>query len=355
MTLHPSIPPRICILRLSAIGDVTHAIAAVKTLQAARPDAQITWVIGRLEHKLLQGLPGVHFAVYDKSAGRAGVRQLRQALGPEPFDALLHMQVSLRSNLVSRAIRAKRRIGYDRARSRDFHGLFVNERIPAARQQHVLDSFIAFARQLGADVPVLNQDIPVSAEDRAWAKAHLHPDRLNVVISPCSSHPLRNWRSDRYAAIADELARLHGARVMLCGGPSDFERRMAADIQALAKTELLDLTGQDTLKQFHALLSGADLLISPDSGPAHMASCAGTPVIALHAASNPLRSGPYHFLDLAVNQYPAAAQRFLGQAPEALKWGTKIERPGAMDLITLDMVREKIALWLQRRDAPTQR
>ena len=347
-------PKSLCLLRLSAIGDVTHALPVVETLKARFPDTDITWVVGALEHKLLAGLPGVHFEVFDKEKGWAEIRDLRQRLlahtDNNGFDTLLHMQVSLRANLVGQAIPARRRIGFDKARSRDFHRWFVHESIPEKPGQHVLDGFMEFARLLGASRPVYQWPVALSESDRAYARQVLSRVTSGpvVVLSPCSSHPLRNWSVANYAWLVDELHKQYHATVLLCGGPSAFEEEMAQAIMSACTTVPLNLTGKDTLKQFFALLKDVDLVISPDSGPAHMASAAGTPVIALHAASNPKRSGPYNFQELAVDAYDQAARKFTGKPAHALPWGAKLEYPGVMELVTQEMVLEKLKLWEDR-------
>jgi heptosyltransferase I len=97
----------------------------------------------------------------------------------------------------------------------------------------------------------------------------------------------------------------------------------------------LDLVGKDTLKQLPALLERADLVMTPDSGPTHIANAMGTKVLGLHAASNPQRSGPYSDLRYCVDRYDDAARRYLGKPAAELKWGTKIERDGVMDLVSV--------------------
>jgi len=349
-------PDRLCILRLSAIGDVTHMVPVVATLRRAWPGTRITWIVGRLEHKLLAGLPGVEFQVFDKKAGLAGYRALWRALGPEPFDALLHAQVSLRANLASIGIRADVKLGYDPARSKDLHGLFVGRRIPAGPGQHVLESFFSFAATLGVAGRHLEWNIPVSAEDEAFAARVLPADGPVLLISPCSSHALRNWPAERYAAVADHAAAAHGFRVVLCGGPTPEEAQMAGAIEALMRQPVVNLVGKDTLKQLLAMLARAALVLSPDSGPMHMATAAGTPVIGLHAASNPARSGPYLSREWCVDRYDDAARAFLDRPANDLPWGTKIEKPGVMELIRVEDVVERldafVAAGLPRPGAP---
>ena len=98
----------------------------------------------------------------------------------------------------------------------------------------------------------------------------------------------------------------------------------------------LYLMGKDTLKQLPALLERADLLMTPDSGPMHIANAMGTPVLGLHAASNPERSGPYTTRRYCVNRYDDAARKYRGKPASELKWGTKIEHDGVMDLVTVE-------------------
>jgi heptosyltransferase I len=332
----PPPPDSACLLRLSALGDVTHVLPLVHTLRRAWPCLPIAWVIGRGEHRLLEGLPGVEFLEYDKRAGLAGMLALRRALRGRRFGALLQLQVAARANLLSAFIPARRRIGYDRARSRDLHGLFVGERIPARTGTHVLDAIGSFCEPLGLVQDRVEWALPVPADAHAWARAQWPADGVpTMVVSPCSSHALRNWRADRHAALANHaLAR--GWRVVLCGGRSRLERDTADAILAGLDGPALDLVGRDTLKQLPALLARADLVVSPDSGPMHIANAMGTRVLGLHAASNPARSGPYSDRRYCVDRYDDAARRFLGKPASALRWGTKIEREGVMDLVTVD-------------------
>ncbi len=332
----PAAGPRtICLLRLSALGDATHVVPLVRTLRRAWPDVALSWVIGKAEHRLLDGLAGVDFVVYDKNTGLAGMRALRQRFGDRRFDALLQMQVAARANLLSAFVPAARRIGYDRARSKDLHGLFINERIPARPGSHVLDAIGSFCEPLGLAQDEVTWNLPVPDDARAWARAQWPDDGApTLLISPCSSHALRNWRSDRYAAVADH-ASARGWRIVLCGGRSELERDTADAIIEAMQAPALDLVGKDTLKQLPALLERADLVMTPDSGPMHIANAMGTKVLGLHAASNPARSGPYSDRRYCVDRYDDAARKYLGKPADAIKWGTKIEREGVMDLVTV--------------------
>ena len=345
----------ICILRLSALGDATHMVPMVRRLQAAHPQARITWIIGKLEAKLVGDLAGVEFIPFDKKAGWAGLTALRGQLAGRRFDVLLQCQLALRASLMSTLIRADRRIGYDRARSREGHSLFIDERI-APTGFHVLDVLGEFAGALGAPPAPPQWDIAVSDWDRTVAADLLPGDQPTLLLSPASSHTLRNWSADRYAAVADHAVRRHGLRVALCGGRSALERELADAIATRMATPPLDLVGRDTLKQFLALCQRSFALLTPDSGPMHMANTVGTPVLGLHAATDSRRSGPYSDLRWTVDRFAEAARKYLRKSTDELRWGTRIEYPGVMDLIAVDDVVERLdALVAARLDGESDR
>jgi len=108
-----------------------------------------------------------------------------------------------------------------------------------------------------------------------------------------------------------------------------------------------NLIGKDTITQSVALLQHATILLSPDTGPAHVASAIGTPVLGLYAATPSRRSGPNNSLDLCVDKYAEAARKFRQKEPEELRWGQRIEYPGVMGLIETKDVIAKIDAFMQ--------
>lgn len=338
----------LCLLRTSALGDVTHVVPLVRTLQTAWPQTHLTWIVGKLEHRLVGDIAGVEFVVFDKRAGMAGYRAVRRALRARRFDALLHMQVALRANILSTCVRAGRRIGYDHARSKDLHGLFVREHIPVRTGEHVLDAMGSFIEPLGLKQASVRWDIPIPEAARAWAVQQWPDDRQpTLLISPASSHALRNWRAERYAAVADHAAHALRMRVVLTGGPSPAERALGDAIVAKMQTRPLDLIGKDTLKRALALYQRASIVLTPDAGPMHMANAMGARVLGLHAASNSARSGPYSDRRWCVDRYDDAARKYLHKPAAEIPWGSKIEYPGVMDLVTVADVIERLEAYLR--------
>jgi heptosyltransferase I len=349
-------PPRnICLIRLSAIGDTCHVVPIIRSLQRVWPACRITWIIGRLEAKLMSLLPEIEFLTVDKSRFASEYARLRPQLRARRFDVLLHMQVSLRASLLSTLVHAPIKLGFDRARARELQWLFTNRRIEPRDRQHVLDSFWGFADALGIADHRLEWNIPLPPDAVAYAERIIPDAQPTLLISPCSSHTLRNWRPEFYAQLSDHAARRWDMRVVLCGGPSRIEREMGECIIAQAAHAPIDQIGRDTLPQMTALLRAATVLVAPDSGPAHMAAMVDTPVIGLYAATNPARSGPYLSREWCVDRFAEAARRFMGREPEQLPWWVKIEKPGVMDLIRPEDVTVRLDEFMQRRRAAAAR
>jgi heptosyltransferase I len=348
-------PRDICILRLSAIGDTCHMVPVIRALQRAWPDCRITWIIGRVESTLMSLVPGIELLGVDKRRFLAELVRLRTVLASRRFDLLLHMQASMRASLLSPLVRAPIKLGFDRARARELQWLFTNRRIAPRRREHVLDSFMGFLDAIGIAQHPAVWDLALPADALAYARAVIPDEQPTLLVSACSSHSMRNWRAERYAQVCDHAARRWHMRVVLCGGRTAIERKMGDDILAHAAARPVDQIGRDTLPQMLALLGAGTVLLTPDSGPAHMAAMVATPVIGLYAATNPARSGPYLSREWCVDRFAQAARTFLGREPEQLPWNVKIEKPGVMDLIEPLAVIEKLDRLMEGRTPAAKR
>ena len=343
-----SAPDHICIVRLSALGDVTHAVPVVRAIQQQWPQTKITWICATLEHKLLAALDGINFIVVNKKSGWRGYYRLWRTLAGQRFDIMLQMQTSARANFTGAVVKADIKLGWDRLRARDFHRFFMTHAIPQTRFEHQVQGHLSFARTIGLDAAEPEWNFPVSDDAIAFVAALIPADKQVLLISPCSSHVHRNWRAERYAAIADHAIEDHGVTVVLSGGPSALEAALGQAIEAAARNPLINLIGKDTLPQLVALLQRADVVLSPDSGPVHLANALGTPVIGLHACTWSKRSGPYNSLELCVDKFSEAARQYRNTTPELLRWGTRIEEDGVMDLVEVAEVRERLQQALQQ-------
>lgn len=344
-------PKSLCILRLSAVGDICHTLPVVRTIQKVWPNTKITWIIGKLEATLVGDIPDIEFIVYDKSAGIRAYKQIYETLKHRKFHALLHMQMSLRSSLINRLIPTQIRIGFDKKRAKDLQWLFNNYQIPSHTRQHVMDSFFGFAEILGVNEKILSWDIPLSSVDRDYIDLKLHTNKALLIISPCSSMSYRNWFSERFADVADYATQKYGMQVVLSGGNSRIEREHGKEIMSRSKAEPINLIGKTNLKQLLALLDKATTLITPDSGPAHMATAVDTPVIGLYACTNPERARPYLSSAYAVNRYSDAILDKYKKNEDQLTWGTRVRDPGTMARITVKDVTDKLDLLMEKNSS----
>ena len=331
----------ICILRLSAIGDVCHAVSAVQAIQKAHPNAKITWVMGKVEAMLLADLSGVELVIFDKKEGKAALKKLKNTFKGKQFDVLLNMQVALRAGFVARCIPAKVKLGFDWARSKELHSLFINKRIAPQKEAHVLEGFKGFAKAISVNDYEPSWQMPYTREDEFKADELLGQDYLAnklFVISPAASKAQRNWLPERYAALA-EHARAQGFNVALTGGPTELEVNLAENIIKHCNSPILNLVGKTKLKELLCVLKRADLVLAPDTGPAHMAVTVGTPVIGLYAHSNPARTGPYLYQDYVVEVYHKNLLKQTGKTAQQVPWGTRVKGDDLMGQISVESVK----------------
>ena len=326
-------PATLCILRLSAVGDICHTLPIVRTLQQVWPDTKLTWVIGKLEHSLIGDIPGIEFIIFDKAKGFRAYRELHRQMTGRHFDVLLHMQMSLRASLASLLIPATIRLGFDKQRANDMQWLFTNARIDHQSRQHVMDSLFGFLEALGINDKRLEWNIPIPAAVYDEVNKLL-PQKPFLVISPCSSMAYRNWHAEGYSRVIDYAAEQYHLATVLTGGPTTIEYEYGEKITRLCQHKPVNLIGKTSLKQVLAILQQADLLIAPDSGPAHLATAVGTPVIGLYASTNPDRARPYLCPELVVNRYPDAVYNKYGKSVNDVPWGTRIREAGTMQRIS---------------------
>lgn len=331
-------------MRLSAIGDVCHAVAMVQAIQRQCKNAQITWIVGKVEAQLLQGLAGVELIVFDKRQGWRGYQTLWRQLKGKNFDVLLHMQVALRASIATIGIKAKRRIGFDKTRAKEGQWLFTNEQIEPQNQAHVLEGFMNFAKAIGVTDLQPQWDFPLQQEHRNFAKQHI--SKPTLIICPSASKAERNWLPERYAQIAD-YAKSLGLDVMLCGGPAATEATLAEAIIKQTNATVINMVGQTNLKQLMALLGEAKLVLAPDTGPAHMATTQGTPVIGLYAHSNPQRTGPYLSLTSVVSAYQQHVEQQQGKPLAQIPFGTRAKGSDLMQSIEVETVKQHLSAALK--------
>ncbi|AMG30455.1 lipopolysaccharide heptosyltransferase family protein [Grimontia hollisae] len=337
MALFTTPPQSLCILRLSAIGDVCNAMAAVQAIQSQWPDTRITWIAGKAEAALLTPLlPDVTVIAFDKKQGIKGMKAVWQSLKGQQFDALLHMQSAIRASVLSLGIKAKYRLGFDKVRASDLQSWFTNIKVPSPASPHVLDGFMAFTEMLGLAPQTPTWKISLAKEDIVWAKAQLR-DKPTLIVAPAASKAFKNWTAEGYAAVI-EHAMKKGFDVILAGGPGQIEIALGQAIENQLSQPVKNLIGKTTLLQLLALEKEASLVLAPDSGPAHLANAVNTPVIGLYAHHNPARTGPYNWRQYVVSVYAEAIEAETGKTVEQVSWRTRVKDENAMQRITIESV-----------------
>jgi heptosyltransferase I len=339
-------PETLCLLRLSALGDITHVLPTLRTIQQHWPNTKITWVIGKIEYQLVKDISNINFIVFDKSKGLYAYldlrKQIRQQLKHFSFDVLLHMQLSIRSSLASLFIPAHIKLGFDKKRAKDMQSLFCNRRItPVSTRQHVLDSFLEFPRYFGLE-PVLDWQLPVSATAINAISNKIQADKKLFVINACAVAKSKNWRNwtfTGYAAIADYVFEKHDMQVVLTGGNNPLEIDTAKEIILLCHAaKPINLVAATNIDEMVAILHLAEIVLAPDTGPVHIASALNTKTIGLYASTNPDRAGPYNFKDRVVNKYPEALLKYNNKTVDEASWGERIKTAECMNLISIDDV-----------------
>lgn len=338
-----SVISSICIVRLSAIGDVCNASTIISRIRQTWPDVSITWICGGAEFQLLQLIPDINLICFDKKAGFKAYRKIWKALDQQHFDVLLHLQASLRASILTTRLHARRRIGYHRSRAYELQWLFTNEQTIQPNGLHVVDNYQAFADTLGCQSGPVSWSFELPEEAKGTAtKLANDLKRPFVAICPAASKGYKNWHVDGYIQVIQTLQD-NQYPVVLVGSPAKIEQQLASAIEAGLETPVTNLVGATSLPELMAILRQAELLITPDTGPAHMASAMRTPVVGLYAHHNPQRVGPYGYLELAVNHWDKLIRQQTGKSPEQLPWRCRVKDDQAMQSIQSEEVLAKVA------------
>lgn len=336
-------PESICIVRLSALGDLVLALPAIQTLCDQLPHTRITWLVERRFLPVVQHLAErIELYPVDGPRTLAEYRRIRRDFAGRRFSVLLAMQAKLRSNLIYPLIQAGRKIGFDQRRARDGHGWFIDSRIPRA-DEHLADGFLAFIRQLGIDGEAEKWAPPLDPEALVWRKEKIG-EAPYLVLNPSASKAERSWPLQRQREFLQRLPETGWqGKVVITGNTPRL-----ADELATAYPDSLNLAGNTSLPQLFALLAGARLLISPDSGPVHIARAYEVPVVGLYAVARSALCGPWRQSETCIDVYDQALEILLHQDPVRADWHTRIHDARAMELITVDAVLAKTASVLAR-------
>ncbi|HPQ39030.1 MAG TPA: glycosyltransferase family 9 protein [bacterium] len=324
-----------------------NALALVNGLRKGYPDAEITWITQVIPRELIGNHPSVsRFITYDRRMTLPQWRGFLKSLRSESYDLLLVPQVSAKASLISLAVRAPVKIGFNIARTRELNWLVTNRKIPARPAAHVLDQYMEFLDYLEIPMerPVWNITFTTAEQEwrDRWAARF---DRPLVAFVPASSRPEKDWLPEHYATVIDRVETELECQPVIIGGPGRRESELTRRICSLTRCDP-DVALEKPIRRTLLQISSVRTLVAPDTGPLHMAVALNIPTVGLYGYSNPDRCGPYYYRDLLVDAYhePGAQRR-------PIRRKTK---PGRMNTITPDQVFDRIRLALEQYEPGCQ-
>jgi len=296
----------ILIVKLSAVGDVIHTLPSLAALRKLYPEAHITWVVEEGAADLVAGHPFLDRVLISRRKTWAGRlrrgRNLRttlkemklflEELRSRPYDMVIDFHGLLKSAVLVFLSAAKRRLGYQSLQ--ELSGFFYNEKIFEDMEKHAVLRYLDFVSYLGGDPrnPVFL--IPEEEDNRTRVERILRESGLAsgqsfIALNPVAYWDTKLWESGKFAELCRRITGELNVPVLVTGSRSDG---ILGEIEAQCP-RLINLGGKTSLKDLACLYRRADLLITTDSGPMHLAAAVGTPTIALFGPTDPKRTGPF--------------------------------------------------------------
>jgi heptosyltransferase I len=333
---------RVCIVMMSAVGDVVHVMPVLHSLKRANPNMRVTWVLQEGPATLVRGHPLVQdIVIFDRKAGLKGFLDIRRELASRQFDLVINLQVYFKAGIITSFTNAPVKLGFDRARARDMNWLFTTHKIAPHAMQHVQDQYLEFNQWLGTPTDRVEWNLgPWNDEERGWQREFIAKfDRPIAPIVVATSKAEKDWAPERWAEVCDVLYHDFGLQPVLVGGKSPRELAAEQVIMARAKQKPVSALGSG-LRRLVGILDSAALVLSPDTGPLHITVALKRPVISLIGYSNPKRVGPYNWCrDLMIDAYGEPGEDY----PVSME-----NRMGRLPQISVRDVLNKLQLWKER-------
>ena len=287
-------PKKILLIQLSALGDTILAIPTIRALRLGFPQTEISFLASSTNLSYLERCPYIDRRILF----RYPLYQLIQMLRRERFDWVIDLEHWSRfSVLLAYLTGASRRVGFNAAHQYR-HYLFTDI-IPHIPGKHEVLNFLGIAHKLECGTEGTALAAWIGETEHEWCQNLLAHEQVDVsdplvVLHPEAGRrgePRRRWPQEQYVALADTLAERYGAQIILTGAPDEIE--VSKWIAERTKCYTMCLAGQTQINQLAALFSRADLIISGNCGPMHLAAAVGTPVIAIHGPTNSAQWGPW--------------------------------------------------------------
>jgi heptosyltransferase-1 len=311
ITLEPQLR-RILVIRLGAVGDVVRTLPAVSALRAGLPEAQITWLVEPVPSSILAGQPWIDdVLIFPRAELMTHLRHLRliaftrclsrffRELRSRQFELVVDFHSILKSGLLSRLSGAPRRVAYAHPFGREGSWLFATDlaRLCLPKPGSKLPRFqrnLALVRFLGIETA---EDVRplrlLPAAESAMAQAPL--ERGPVAIHPGTSDatPYKRYTIKGYSEVARALYEALQVPVIVTVGPAQDDRAFAEAIVSESQGAAVLAPRTGSLGDLAAVFARCSLYIGSDTGPMHVASLVGTPVLQLLGPTHPIENAPY--------------------------------------------------------------
>ena len=303
---------RLLIIRLSSIGDVTHALPVSAALGEAFPNLEITWIVEDMSADVVTGNPYLHDVIVVPRSRWKAERTKKVQVGHEylnllrdlrrrRFDVTLDLQGRAKSGLMAYATGAPYRVGW--CRLREGSEIISKSLPPRSESLHRVDWFLDTARTFGANTDTIRfpLHIPDAARLRASAllcEIGIQAEKPYAVLNAATGNQVRRWSAECYAETALQLAQQYRIPSVLSGSAKDAGLnqeilRMALNQWPAEVPFAVDLAGRTSVKELAAILDRCAVHICGDTGSAHIAAALGQPVIGLYGPTDPAHAGPY--------------------------------------------------------------
>lgn len=291
----------ILIVKLSAIGDVIHALPVSYAIKESFPKAKITWVVEPPAYDLLLNNPYIdRILVFEKKKFKSiggfmkHLPSFSSLIKETEYDVALDLQGLSKSAAIAYLSGAPLKLGC--CNMREFSDRISKPICGPNQHGHIVERYLDVARALGCTVrnvafPVEITEQEASLAERIAAQAGMCMDNPYVVLAAGANWPNKRWPTGHYAKLADWLYQQRIIPVVVGGGVVDS--RLVQEINAKAEIPAVDLVGKTTLKQLAHIIRRAKALVGGDTGPMHLAAGLGKPVVALMGPTDVVRNGPY--------------------------------------------------------------
>ena len=324
----------IAIMRTSALGDIIWTLPMLNRIRKALPKTKIYYITSNTFAPLLEGIEDVELIKIDKPKKLKDYFALQRVFAPYNFDILLCTQANLRINFIYPFIKAKRKIGFDSKRGRDLQKIFINESI-SFKKEHSVNAFLGFSDYLGINSNEINFNLPYQEEDVGQL-----PIGEFITIHPKASSLQRTWPTEYYIELTNKFKAQYNIPIVLTGIPSDKD--ICDRIEKESEANIINLCGKTSLNGLKNVFLKSNVVIAPDSGPAHMAAALNTPVIGLYTAVPPEYTGPFGQIENCINAYPRALEKYFHKTPNEVPWRFRVKEDDMMELISVDEVFQKL-------------